>query len=132
MPANHREPLGYDDPVPLVLAAEIFFPAGGVTPSSLRTEIRNGHLVVERIAGKDFVTRRAIEQMRERCRSQPKSRDSGSTEGQKKARSGSSSIAESTSQRDATKATAKALKKPSPTTSPANTSGHLAHVVPIK
>jgi hypothetical protein len=62
--------IGMDDPVPLQVAAEIFFPAGGVTEQSLRTEIRKGRLAVERIAGKDFVTKRAIDEMRERCRNQ--------------------------------------------------------------
>jgi hypothetical protein len=36
--------IGMDDPVPLQVAAEIFFPAGGVTEQSLRTEILKGVL----------------------------------------------------------------------------------------
>lgn len=54
--------------IPLSKAAEIFFPHGGITTSSLRTEVRNGRLAVERIAGKDFVTESAIEDMLTKCR----------------------------------------------------------------
>lgn len=43
--------IGPDDPVPLHRAVALFFPAGGVTLQSLRTEIRKGNLVPERIAG---------------------------------------------------------------------------------
>lgn len=38
--------------------------------SALRTEARRGRLVIERIAGKDFVTLEAIEEMRRQCRVQ--------------------------------------------------------------
>lgn len=68
--------IGPDDPVPLAVAAKLFFPAGGVTLSSLRNEIRRGTLVPERIANKLFVTRRAIDAMRDRCRDDLKARDS--------------------------------------------------------
>src|SRR5689334_16910351 len=63
-------------PIPLKKAVAIFFPEGGVTVSTLRTEARKGRLVLERIGGKDFVTGEAIKKMRELCRTQPKASDS--------------------------------------------------------
>lgn len=45
-----------DDLVRLAAAPALFFPNGGVTVSTLRTEIRNGNLVPIRLAGKYFVT----------------------------------------------------------------------------
>src|SRR5262245_59058736 len=65
-----------DIPIPLAQAADLFLPAGGVSVSTLRTEARKGRLNLERIAGRDFVTRRAIQNMRELCRIQQ--RDQGS------------------------------------------------------
>lgn len=60
--------IGDDDPVRLSDAVDLFFPRGGMSLSALRTEARKGRLVIERIAGKDFVTKRAINDMRARCR----------------------------------------------------------------
>jgi hypothetical protein len=51
----------------LAEAAERFWPCGGMTKAGLRTEARNGHLVLLRIAGKDFVTESAIRAMVEAC-----------------------------------------------------------------
>jgi hypothetical protein len=56
-----------DQPIPLRAAAKLFFPRGGITASSLRTEARKGRLVITRIAGRDFVTRQAIDRMIELC-----------------------------------------------------------------
>lgn len=47
------------------------FPHGGMTMSGLRREAARGRLVLERIAGKDFVTLAAIGAMRELCRVKP-------------------------------------------------------------
>ena len=49
-------------------AVERFLPGGAWTVSSLRTEIRKGRLVAERIAGKLGVTESAVARMRELCR----------------------------------------------------------------
>jgi hypothetical protein len=62
--------IGDDDPVPLDVAAKIFYPAGGVTEQTRKSEIRKGHLVLELTGGKYFVTKRAINEMRELCRGQ--------------------------------------------------------------
>lgn len=45
----------------------MFF-GGHLKPSSLRTEAAKGNLEIFQIARKDFVTKRAIEQMIEKCR----------------------------------------------------------------
>jgi len=64
-------PEDYDVPIRLRDAVQQFFPHGGMTVSGLRTEARKGRLVIERIAGKDFVTHRAIDEMRRLCRTNP-------------------------------------------------------------
>jgi hypothetical protein len=57
-----------DAPLRLKDAVKIAFPSGGMTVSGLRREHANGRLEVEVIAGKQFVTLRAIRDMRERCK----------------------------------------------------------------
>jgi hypothetical protein len=49
-----------DTPLRLADAIEIAFPRGGITVSGLRKEAAKGRLIIERIAGKDFVTLAAI------------------------------------------------------------------------
>ena len=51
----------------LAEAVSAFFPQGGITVKSLRTEARAGRLSIIRIANKDFVTAEAIQSMLERC-----------------------------------------------------------------
>jgi hypothetical protein len=58
-------------PLRLSLAAEIAFPGGGMTASGLRREAAKGRLAIERIAGKDFTTLAAIEDMRTQCVQHP-------------------------------------------------------------
>lgn len=55
-------------PLRLKIAAELAFPGGGMTASGLRREADRGHLVIERIAGKDYTTLQAIADMRKLCR----------------------------------------------------------------
>jgi hypothetical protein len=57
-----------DAPLRLADAIEIAFPRGGITVSGLRKEAARGRLIVERIAGKDFVMLAAINAMRAECR----------------------------------------------------------------
>ena len=64
--------VGVDTPLRLADAVEIAFPNGALSVSGLRREIAKGRLVVEVIAGKIFVTLRAIEEMRRLCRVQAK------------------------------------------------------------
>jgi hypothetical protein len=100
VPAANRQEIGEDDPIRLCDAVGLFFPHGGMTLSALRTEARKGRLVVERIAGKDFVTRRAINEMRRLCRDQ-ESRHASSSEQTVESASGSSGTAEAMSAQDA-------------------------------
>ena len=58
-------------------AVEKYFPGGTITVAALRTEIRKGRLIPERIAGKFCVTESAIRRMRKLCREKP--RPQGST-----------------------------------------------------
>jgi hypothetical protein len=48
-----------------------------MTASGLRRESAKGHLVIERVAGKDYTTLASIERMRELCRVEVKVQGSG-------------------------------------------------------
>jgi hypothetical protein len=69
--------IGDDEPVTLAEACRLFF-GGRLTPSALRTEADKGNLRIMQIARKDFVTRAAIEEMKERCLRSPSRPVSGS------------------------------------------------------
>lgn len=81
--------IGPNTPLRLKDALEVAFPAGGMTLSGLRREIKKGRLNCEMIAGKAFVTLQDIEEMREKCRVHAKELASGS------GRSGSSGTEQS-------------------------------------
>jgi hypothetical protein len=57
-----------DTPLRLSVAAALAFPDGSMTTSGLRKEAARGRLAIERIAGKDYTTLAAIEEMRALCR----------------------------------------------------------------
>lgn len=124
--------IGNDDPVPLELAAEIFYPLGGVTEQTLKTEIRNGRLVPELTGGKYFVTRRAINEMRELCRGQRKVPGSTSEKGPKEKRSGLSETERTKRSLDAAKAKARKLKDASAPTSSKSTTPEPGKVIHAK
>jgi hypothetical protein len=67
-----------DAPLKLDLAAQLAFPDGSMSASGLRREGAKGRLVIERIAGKDYTTLEAIEEMRKLCRIDRKVSDYGS------------------------------------------------------
>jgi hypothetical protein len=67
-----------DELMTLTEAVGVFWPDGPLTVPSLRTEIRKGHLIAERIAGKLFVTPNALQEMRTRCQDKPTVRVSSS------------------------------------------------------
>src|SRR5262245_28870513 len=129
-----------DTPLRLDVAARIAFPAGGMSASGLRRERDRGRLVTERIAGKDFTTLRAIEDMREKCRDQRKVQDCGSNlrsgttkVGCSGAQRGSSATDRARSARAALERTARGLNVRSPSTSPASTKSPASGtVVPFK
>ena len=71
-----------DAPLRLSKAAAIAFPDGSMTKSGLRREAARGRLVIQRIAGKDYTTLRAIGDMVKLCtveakQSAPRSDDPG-------------------------------------------------------
>jgi hypothetical protein len=110
-----------DRPYPLAEAVRRFL-GPPWTANSLRTEIRKGRLVAERIAGKLAVTEAAIREMRVLCRRKPKGQDSTSVSTSTgMARDGSSGTVDTTQAQDALRATFQALSKPSQTTSGQNT-----------
>jgi hypothetical protein len=67
--------LAPDAPLRLSIAAKLAFPDGSMTASGLRREALRGRLQVERIAGKDYTTLEAINEMRKLCRVQAKAPD---------------------------------------------------------
>ncbi|WP_247988335.1 excisionase [Bradyrhizobium sp. 186] len=66
VPANDN--IGPDHLLPLKEACKVAFPRGGMTVSGLRREAARGHLVVMRIANRDFTTLRSIQEMGNLCR----------------------------------------------------------------
>jgi hypothetical protein len=64
-----------DTPLRLKTAVRLAFPDGGMTVSGLRREAAKGHLAIETIAGKQFTTLNAIQEMRKQCRDNPRVRD---------------------------------------------------------
>ena len=76
-PSVSRESIGEDEPLRLDLAAACAFPDGSMKASGLRREAGRGRLVIERIAGRDYTTLRAIKAMREKCRSEVRVPDCG-------------------------------------------------------
>lgn len=65
------DPIGYDDPVPVKNAAEVFLPYGGIKAATLMNAIRSGKLKAERLGRRYFVTRREFDAYRKRCKVQP-------------------------------------------------------------
>jgi hypothetical protein len=105
---NHIRP---DHPLRLETAVRLAFPDGSMTVSGLRRERDAGRLEVERIAGKDYVTLHAIEEMRRLCRVRRKAPASGyaPSAGTKQVSSsqtplGSSSMEDDTTAQDALRA----------------------------
>lgn len=58
-------------PIPLAMAARLFFPDGSISKKSLRLEAARGRLTILKIAGKYFTTRRAIMDMQKLCEVDP-------------------------------------------------------------
>ena len=106
-----------DEPVTLREACQLFF-KGRLTPSALRREAGRGNLNIIQIARKDFVTRRAIEEMKQLCLRSASRPDSGSerTAAKDAQTSGSSSTptktaSNSTSPQDALRRKLRKLQK---------------------
>lgn len=69
---SDRDQIPHNMPLRLDHAVKIAFPYGGLTVSGLRRERDAGRLQVMRIAGKEFVTLEAIDEMLVLCRMPPK------------------------------------------------------------
>lgn len=108
----------------LAVAAKRFFPQGGITVHSLRSEARAGRLRLIRIANKDFVTEDAILEMVERCACRENENLPISGSGKEKAerQRGSFTTARSELAQAAAKRTLEGLKAFSGTISPKNSS----------
>ena len=112
--------IGDDEPITLAEACRLLF-GGRLTPSALRTEAAKGNLTITQIARKDFVTRRDIEGMKERCRRSASLPASGSEKKPAPAKQpdpGSSSTAPSMSAQDALRIRLMKRSNSSPNTSP--------------
>ncbi|EJK83565.1 hypothetical protein [Rhizobium sp. AP16] len=127
MATETPHPVGDDEPVTLAEACSIFF-RGRLTKSALRTEARKGNLEILQIAGKDFVTRNAIERMKEKClrRNDQPGSGSGQTPGPGLSKTGASASAQ-----NALRLKLQQRKQSSQTTSQPNTNQSAA-VVPLK
>lgn len=101
-----------DEPMTLAEACCIVF-RGAIKPATLRAEAARGNLVIERIGRRDFVTRAAIREMRERCRVQQREPASGTTRSQV---SGTSETAQQSAALVAALQSARALRKGSKST----------------
>lgn len=117
-----------DEPIRLAVAAAAAFPDGSMSASGLRREAAKGRLAIERIAGRDYTTLQAIQQMRTKCRVEAKALASGfsqldgtSTDKSSSVRSGSSATAASNEALAAARVKLRKLKERSPIISTANT-----------
>jgi hypothetical protein len=121
-----------DTPLRLKDAVAIAFPAGGMTVSGLRREVAKGRLVLETIARKQFVTLRAIDEMRLKCRENPKAPACTFAGDAAANPHGLSSTEQTKSALVAAQTIAERLKKPSPPTSPKSTSHYGTTVIPLR
>ena len=103
-------------------AAAWLDPSGKLSARSLKTESERGRLELIKIAGKHFVTEDALKEMIEKCRGNPKARDSMYTGDQAGKQSGSFGMDRTKKAQAAVRATAAVLKERSRRTSPKNTS----------
>jgi hypothetical protein len=130
-----------DEPLTLAEACQLIF-RGTISPATLRAEAERGRLVIERIGRRDFVTRRAIREMRKKCEMAPEQKAPGSgfspsasarTESPMSPPSGSSAMTTDTSVALASVLMiAEQLSGNSPATSPRTTRRKSAKVIPLK
>ncbi|MDW9908526.1 excisionase [Sinorhizobium meliloti] len=75
MPQPDKDRPDPNAPMRLKDIIPIAFPHGGITPAGLRREAKRGRLKLMRIAGKDFTTLAAIEDMQRLCVVEPGPRE---------------------------------------------------------
>lgn len=108
-------------PLRLEVAAELGFPDGSMTASSLRRLAVAQKIDHEKIAGRYYITLAAIEEMRDRCRVRAKAPDLPSKDQKTDSQFGSSETDSGPSALDAMNALAEELKeslRTEPTTRP--------------
>lgn len=110
--------IGDDEPMTLAEACEIVF-RGAIKPATLLAEAARGNLVMEKIGRRWFVSRSALNDMREKCRAQQKVPASGSIVRQD---TGLSVTERSSAAQAAALSSARALRNSSDPTSNRNTS----------
>lgn len=71
MPQPDKDRPDPNAPMRLKDIIPIAFPHGGISPAGLRREAKRGRLRLMRIAGKDFTTLAAIEEMQRLCVVEP-------------------------------------------------------------
>ena len=98
-------------------AAAWLDPSGKLSARSLKTESERGRLELIKIAGKHFVTEDALKEMIEKCRGNPKARDSTFIGDPAEKQYGSSETDRTKKAQAAVRATAAALKERSRRTS---------------
>jgi hypothetical protein len=107
LPTPANDNVDPNAPLRLAVAAEHAFPFGGMTASGLRKERDRGRLTTWMIAGKEYTTLNAIEEMKLLCRVEAQDRTSGceKSDGRRvsssRARRGSLSTTAGISPRDA-------------------------------
>lgn len=121
--------IGREAPIRLDVAAELAFPAGGVSVAVLRLEAKRGNLEVSRVGKSYFTTLAAIDRMMEACRVQPKVLTSTSGDGPGASQPGPSGTDQLKSAQAALNLTVAGLKSGSPRTSPKSTSQTSATVI---
>lgn len=129
-----------DEPLTLKEACQLVF-RNAISPATLRAEAERGRLVIERIGRRDFVTRRAIREMRKKCEMAPaqKAQDSGSslsasarTEAESLPSGASATMADTSVALASVLMIAEQLSGNSPDTSPRTTRRSGAKVIPLK
>ena len=127
-----------DEPLTLVEACKLIF-RNSISPSTLRTEASRGRLTIERIGRRDFVTRRAIKEMRRLCEVAQPARDlaSGFNQGAtamdgSSSQSGSSGMDHINAARDAARLKLRKLNESLQTTSPKSTGQRGARQTPAR
>jgi hypothetical protein len=129
-----------DEPLTLKEACDLIF-RNAISPATLRAEADRGRLVIERIGRRDFVTRRAIREMRKKCelapaQKAPASGSSPSASGRTEVLSPPSGASETTDDSSVALASvlmiAEQLSGNSQSTSPRTTRRNAAKVIPLK
>ena len=119
-------------PMPLHVAAQICFPHGGVTKSTLLAAIRAGSLTYAKVGNRYLVTEADIEGWMKQCRIQAKARDYGSESARGERPSISSGVSDRAKLAQASALlTAQALTKPSRTISPRTSGPTPANVISL-